>query len=82
MSEKEIFELFDLYGTDMGEYYEIPVGRIERLVKEIEFQSSPRELSEAEIYDIYVKHSSYDDGKLFMNVFGFARAILKKASEK
>ena len=49
MTEKEIFELFDLYGTDMGDYYEIQVGRIERLVKEIEFQSAPRELSDDEL---------------------------------
>ena len=60
MTEKEIFELFDLYGTDMGDYYEIQVGRIERLVKEIEFQSAPRELSDDELnkaFDYYCEIS-------------------------
>ena len=52
MTEKEIFELFDLYGTDMGDYYEIEVGRIERLVKEIEFQSAPKELSDEEMKEL------------------------------
>jgi hypothetical protein len=83
MTEKEIFELFDLYGTDMGDYYEIQVGRIERLVKEIEFKSSPRELSDGEIYKLageFWIEGSFDDGEL--DYVRFARAILKKASEK
>ena len=85
MTEKEIFELFDLYGTDMGDYYEIQVGRIERLVKEIEFQSAPRELSDEEILNVAfccevntVAIENDWDG----TVIDFARAILKKASEK
>jgi hypothetical protein len=85
MTEKEIFELFDLYGTDMGDYYEIQVGRIERLVKEIEFQSAPRELSDDEILNVAfccevntVAIENDWDG----TVIDFARAILKKASEK
>ena len=81
MTEKEIFELFDLYGTDMGDYYEIEVGRIERLVKEIEFQSAPRELSDEEIKEvannIVVPMSLDYDWRI-----AFARAILRKAQEK
>lgn len=38
LSEREIFELFDCYGNDRGDYYEIDVGRIYRLVKDIEFK--------------------------------------------
>jgi hypothetical protein len=42
-----------------------------------------RELSDEEIHEIYIKHSTYDNEKaLFVDVYGFARAILKKASEK
>jgi hypothetical protein len=79
MTEKEIFELFDLYGTDMGDYYEIEVGRIERLVKEIEFQSAPKELSDEEIKAIANNLTCTPDKN--WNVL-FAREILKKASEK
>jgi hypothetical protein len=44
---------------------------------------SLRELSDDEIHEIYIKHSTYDNEKtLFVDVYGFARAILKKASEK
>jgi uncharacterized protein YejL (UPF0352 family) len=80
MTEKEIFELFDLYGTDMGDYYEIEVGRIERLVKEIEFQSAPRELSDEEIIEIGNAVTNLIDSN--EGWIEFARAILKKASEK
>jgi hypothetical protein len=38
MTEKEIFELFDLYGTDMGDYYEIEVGRIALTTYNLPFQ--------------------------------------------
>ena len=70
MTEKEIFELFDLYGTDMGDYYEIEVGRIERLVKEIEFQSAPKELSDEEIWAL-----SEEFIREKQNILLFARAI-------
>jgi len=82
MTEKEIFELFDLYGTDMGDYYEIEVGRIERLVKEIEFQSAPRELSDEEILEMWFYEPQKAELHEIKFVLNFARAILKKASEK
>lgn len=80
MTEKEIFELFDLYGTDMGDYYEIQVGRIERLVKEIEFQSSPRELSDKEIKEVIRKHWNKELGNRGM--LALCKAVLEKASTK
>jgi len=64
---------------DMGDYYEIEVGRIERLVKEIEFQSAPKELSDEEIKAIANNLTCTPDKN--WNVL-FAREILKKASEK
>ena len=42
-----------------------------------------RELTDEEILPIYMEYSSYyDDQRLYVDIYGFARAILRKASEK
>jgi hypothetical protein len=40
-------------------------------------------LTDEEILKFYVNNSTYDnDQKLFVDIYGFARAILRKAQEK
>ena len=40
-------------------------------------------LTDEEILKLYVNNSTYDnDQKLFIDIYGFARAILRKAQEK
>ena len=42
-----------------------------------------KELTDEEILPIYTEYSSYyDDQRLFVDIYGFARAILRKAQEK
>ena len=42
-----------------------------------------KELTDEEILKLYVNNSTYDnDQKLFIDIYGFARAILRKAQEK
>ena len=42
-----------------------------------------KELTDEEILQLYVNSSTYDnDQKLFIDIYGFARAILRKAQEK
>ena len=42
-----------------------------------------KELTHEEILPIYTEYSSYyDDQRLFVDIYGFARAILRKAQEK
>ena len=41
-----------------------------------------KELTDEEILKLYVNNSTYDnDQKLFIDIYGFARAILRKAQE-
>ena len=42
-----------------------------------------KNLTDEEILKLYVNNSTYDnEQKLFLDIYGFARAILRKASEK
>jgi hypothetical protein len=42
-----------------------------------------KELTDEEIMTTYTEHSTYGYGqRLYINVYGFARAILRKAQEK
>ena len=45
--------------------------------------ASAKTLTDEEILKLYVNNSTYDnDQKLFIDIYGFARAILRKAQEK
>jgi hypothetical protein len=45
--------------------------------------ATAKTLTDEEILKFYVNNSTYDnDQKLFVDIYGFARAILRKAQEK